>query len=78
MVESLSDVFVTEVSVGSQHCIAVTSDGDVYSWGKNSVHEVNDTGDVVASPVLLQEVSGKGAFSLSCGSFEVHVQCHVV
>lgn len=67
---------MSDVSVGAQHCIALTSNGDVYSWGKNSACEVNDSGDFIPSPVLLQAVSGKGAMSVACGAFEVRVSFH--
>ena len=45
------------------------------SVGKNSSGEVNASGDNVNIPVLVEEASGIGAVSISCGAFEV---CAVV
>ena len=59
------------MNVGNQHCLALTSEGDVYAWGKNSFGEVNENCEIVAEPILLHEMSGKGAVSVCCGSYEV-------
>ena len=71
LVDCLSGSTVVDVSVGAQHCLALTDTGDVFSWGKNSCGEVDGSGDVVPCPTLIKEVSGKGAISVACGAFEV-------
>lgn len=74
LVDYLSESTLIDISVGAQHCLALTDTGDVYSWGKNSCGEVDGSGDVVLCPTLIKEVSGEGAFSIACGAFEVSLQ----
>lgn len=73
LVEGLADVVVTDVSVGAQHCVALTDDGNVYAWGKNSSFEVNESGDIISSPLMIEAASGKGALSIACGASEVSI-----
>lgn len=62
---------VVDVAAGSQHCLVLTDDGDLYSWGKNSNGEVDGSGDSVSLPRKISELSGRGAVSIACGAFEV-------
>ena len=71
LIQALEDHTVTDVSIGMQHCMALTSEGMVFAWGKNSAGEVNGSDDIVSEPVLIEEVSGKGTVAISCGANEV-------
>lgn len=76
LIEKLAKFNIIDVSIGNQHCMALTDKGDVYAWGKNSVGEVNASCDIVSEPVLLPEMSAKGAVSVSCGAFEVCINSY--
>ena len=41
-VQGLEDVVVTQLSLGYYFGLALTSDGDVYGWGKNDVYQLGD------------------------------------
>ena len=71
LIEGLSDAVVSDISVGAQHCVALTADSDVYAWGKNSSFEVNESGDIISSPLMIEAASGKGALLIACGASEV-------
>lgn len=62
---------VVDVSIGAQHCLALTSEGKVFGWGKNTCGEVNESEDIVSEPTLIEVVSGKNTVGISCGAFEV-------
>lgn len=71
LIEGLSETVVSDISVGAQHCVALTTDSDVYAWGKNSSFEVNESGDIISSPLMIEAASGKGALLIACGASEV-------
>ncbi|XP_019851476.1 PREDICTED: E3 ubiquitin-protein ligase HERC2-like [Amphimedon queenslandica] len=73
LIEGLSETVVSDVSVGAQHCVALTTDSDVYAWGKNSSFEVNESGDIISSPLMIEAASGKGALLIACGASETFV-----
>ena len=39
-VKGLEDKFIEQISCGSNHAMALTSDGEVYSWGLNFVGQL--------------------------------------
>ena len=69
--DALANHRVVDIAVGSQHCLALTSTGDVYGWGKNSNGEVETSGDAVPIPKVIKEASKVGVVYLACGSHEV-------
>ena len=42
MIEDLSDVKVVQICCGAYHTMALTSDGDVFSWGYNTFAQLGD------------------------------------
>ena len=40
MAQGLEDKYIDKVSCGSNHVLALTSDGQVYSWGLNFVGQL--------------------------------------
>ncbi len=74
-VQALSKYHVTDAAVGSQHCLALTSTGDIYGWGKNTSGEVNSSGKVVSLPKLIPEASKQGVVYIACGADESFACC---
>lgn len=73
-VDALSEQVIVDIAVGSQHCLALTANGDLFGWGKNTSGEVNPCVEAASLPVYIPEASGRGASSIACGAFEV--KCH--
>lgn len=60
LVETLKSIFVVDVSAGSSHSAAITSDGDLYTWGLGEYGRLGH-GDVntVTKPKHVSVVSKK-------------------
>lgn len=60
---------VIQISVGLNHCCALTRSGSVLTWGGNSKHQLGD-GDITSScvPRSLKELRHRPIVSISCGS----------
>jgi alpha-tubulin suppressor-like RCC1 family protein len=59
IVDSLRDVNIVAISAGYQHSLAVTSDGEVYSWGWNIAGQLGDgTLNSRTTPAVVQALSG--------------------
>ncbi len=71
LITALEGHVISDVSVGAQHCLALTTEGMVFGWGKNTSGEVNGSNDVVNEPILIEEVSGRDTVGVSCGAYEV-------
>jgi len=46
------DSQIVQISAGSQHCVALTATGTVYSWGNNHSGQVRDLSFRLLSPHL--------------------------
>ena len=62
---------INDVSIGAQHCLALTIEGKVFGWGKNTSGEVDGSDDIVNEPILIEAVSGRDTVGVSCGAYEV-------
>lgn len=70
------DVFsgkrIVDVAVGSIHCLAVTEDGEVYSWGKNEQGQLGDTSNhAKAEPTVIATLDSKEITGVACGPSQV-------
>ena len=70
-VEALSDCKVVDIAIGTQHCLVLTSLGDVLGWGKNSNKEVDALADAIPIPSVISKASKQGVVYISCGAQEV-------
>ena len=68
---------VTHVDIGLQHCIARTSDGDVYTWGAGERGQLGDGRAVTScTPVLVsflknvKAIDVRAGFQFSCAVLE--------
>ncbi|XP_078139120.1 putative E3 ubiquitin-protein ligase HERC3 isoform X2 [Centroberyx gerrardi] len=67
--EALCHIPVSQVACGSQHSVALTKDGQVYTWGQNSRGQlgVGKKKPSVGSPQLLNSLSANPLVQISAG-----------
>ncbi|XP_037935505.1 probable E3 ubiquitin-protein ligase HERC2 [Teleopsis dalmanni] len=71
LIGSLQHVFVKKVAVnsGGKHCLALTTDGEVYSWGEGEDGKLGHGSRMSYDrPKLIDELSGCGIIDIACGS----------
>ena len=73
LISTLANEKVVDVAVGSDHCLALTEDGDLYGWGKNSNGEVTTSCEPVCVPTLIENVPKNSVTYVSCGASHVSV-----
>lgn len=72
VIEAFSDKKIVDVAVGSVHCLAVTEDGEVYSWGRNEQGQLGDTSNVARTePTLIAALDSKEITGVACGPSQV-------
>lgn len=63
---------VVDIAVGSTHCLALTDDGEVHSWGSNDKLQHFDTLFYnKKQPKALPGLNSKHIVGISCGSGQV-------
>ncbi|KAL1491483.1 hypothetical protein ABEB36_012074 [Hypothenemus hampei] len=71
LVESLEDKKIVSISIGVAHCLALTSDGKVYGWGKNESKQIADTNEIfVQQPRLTDSLNGHRVIGITCGPIQ--------
>jgi alpha-tubulin suppressor-like RCC1 family protein len=65
-VSGMDAVAVESVDLGDGHCVAITDNGDMWSWGKGSRGQLGH-GQLQDSSVPLLHSSGEFWASVSCG-----------
>jgi len=66
---ALSEKKIVQVSCGNHHCLALASDGEVFSWGQNNAGQVGSgstTGQSVPRRVL-SAIGGLKVVAVACG-----------
>lgn len=71
-IEGLSGKKIVDIAVGSMHTLAVTDEGEVFSWGRNDQGQLAD-GAVAskADPSLMTCLEGKHIIGVACGPAQV-------
>lgn len=65
---SLSQKTIRFIASGSEHCLAIAATGEVYTWGNGRSGQLgNGFLGFGYTPILVQALDGKGAFSGACG-----------
>ncbi|KMQ90034.1 rcc1 and btb domain-containing protein 1 [Lasius niger] len=72
-VADLSEKRIVDIACGSDHFLALTSDGRVYAWGKNKSGQIGNGfytySDDYSSPTQVKhELEGKKIVHIACGS----------
>ncbi|XP_037324635.2 E3 ubiquitin-protein ligase HERC2 [Pungitius pungitius] len=69
LVEKLQDLDIVKVYCGSQFSVALTKDGQVYTWGKGDNQRLgHGTDEHVRYPKLLDSLQGKKVVDVAVGS----------
>jgi E3 ubiquitin-protein ligase HERC2 len=71
LIESLQHVFIKKVAVnsGGKHCLALSSDSEVFSWGEGEDGKLgHGNRDSYDRPKLIEALSGLGVIDIACGS----------
>uniref|UniRef100_A0AAY4E4M2 E3 ubiquitin-protein ligase HERC2 n=1 Tax=Denticeps clupeoides TaxID=299321 RepID=A0AAY4E4M2_9TELE len=69
LVEKLQDLDIVKVCCGSQFSVALTKDGQVYTWGKGDNQRLgHGTDEHVRYPKLLDSLQGKKVVDIAVGS----------
>lgn len=71
LIESLQHVFIKKVAVnsGGKHCLALSSDHEVFSWGEGEDGKLgHGNRDSYDRPKLIEALSGLGVADIACGS----------
>lgn len=72
VIEAFSGKKIIDVAVGSVHSLAVTEDGEVYSWGRNEQGQLGDTSNIArAEPALIAALESKEITGVACGPAQV-------
>ncbi|XP_014229715.1 RCC1 and BTB domain-containing protein 1-like isoform X2 [Trichogramma pretiosum] len=66
---NLNDKIVTSIACGSHHSVAITDEGEVYSWGQNNCGQVSSgiSSNQAAPRKVNSALSGKVVVSVACG-----------
>lgn len=68
---------IVDVAVGSTHCLALTDDGEVHSWGSNDKLQHFDTlFSNKKQPKALPGLNAKHIVGISCGPGQVMPNCN--
>lgn len=71
LVESLEGKHISTLSLGSSHVLALTSEEEVYGWGKNDYGQVNSNGPpFVHQATLINCLKGKNVIGITCGPMQ--------
>lgn len=74
MIEAFCSKKIVDFAVGSFHCLAVTEDGELYSWGQNEQGQLGDTSCTArAEPTLISTIASKEITGVACGPAQVGV-----
>lgn len=71
LIESLQHVFIKKVGVnsGGKHCLALSSDSEVFSWGEGEDGKLgHGNRDSYDRPKLIESLSQLGIVDIACGS----------
>ncbi|XP_048453850.1 E3 ubiquitin-protein ligase HERC2 [Rhincodon typus] len=69
LIEKLQDLDIIKVRCGSQFSVAITKDGQIYTWGKGDTQRLgHGTEEHVRYPKLLECLQGKKVIDVAVGS----------
>ncbi|KAF5273445.1 hypothetical protein FQA39_LY07462 [Lamprigera yunnana] len=68
VIESLADKKIICVSLGSCHALALTTQGEVYGWGKNDSKQLcNSDENYIQQPILIETLQHQQITEIFCG-----------
>ncbi|XP_066141939.1 E3 ubiquitin-protein ligase HERC2 isoform X1 [Euwallacea fornicatus] len=71
LVEALTGKKVVSLSIGTAHCLALTSEGEVLGWGKNENRQIDDSSEVfIQQPRTIEALKGSRILGIACGPIQ--------
>ncbi|KAG5897066.1 hypothetical protein JTB14_025882 [Gonioctena quinquepunctata] len=70
LLESIQHVYIKKIAVnsGGKHCLALTADNDVYSWGEGDDGKLgHGTRTSCETPKLIEAIQGYEVIDIACG-----------
>uniref|UniRef100_A0A0A9VNP3 HECT-type E3 ubiquitin transferase n=2 Tax=Lygus hesperus TaxID=30085 RepID=A0A0A9VNP3_LYGHE len=70
LIDTLQTVFVKKVAVnsGGKHCLALSAEGDVYSWGEGEDGQLGHGNKSMCDrPCIIEALRGKNVVDIACG-----------
>ncbi|CAH0390181.1 unnamed protein product [Bemisia tabaci] len=70
LIETLQNVFIKKVAVnsGGKHCLALSSEGEVFSWGEGEDGTLgHGNRNTCENPTLIEALVGKEIVNVACG-----------
>ena len=78
IVDGLCGKRVVDIAMGGTHCLALTEDGEVYSWGKNEKGQLGDGFYNSKYELgLVAALEGKNIVGICCGVNQVRDNCNL-
>lgn len=76
LIEALSGVSITDIACGSAHSAAITSSGNLFTWGKGRYGRLGhgDSEDQL-KPKLVEALIGYRVIDVACGSGDAQTLC---
>ncbi|XP_029168900.1 RCC1 and BTB domain-containing protein 1-like [Nylanderia fulva] len=68
-VNILNNKYIVDIACGSSHCLALTEDGQVYTWGRNKCGQIGngDCSDETINLPTQVELEGRKIVHIACG-----------
>ncbi|CAB0009589.1 unnamed protein product [Nesidiocoris tenuis] len=70
LIDTLQTVFIKKVAVnsGGKHCLALSAEGDVYSWGEGEDGQLGHGNKSMCDrPCIIESLRGKNVVDIACG-----------
>lgn len=68
LVESLQDLHIISISLGTAHVLALTIDGKIYGWGKNENKQICESSEMfIQHPRLIDALKCQKSVGIACG-----------
>lgn len=70
LIDTLQTVFIKKVAVnsGGKHCLALSADGEVYSWGEGEDGQLGHGNKSMCDrPCVIEALHGKNVVDIACG-----------
>jgi len=74
LVQALDDIFLQQITCGWSHSVALTSEGEVYTWGNGDHGKLgHGSGKKVSTPQLVEKLVGQKVVRVA--SYNEHTAC---
>ncbi|XP_055628123.1 probable E3 ubiquitin-protein ligase HERC4 isoform X2 [Toxorhynchites rutilus septentrionalis] len=69
MIKTIATKHVVQIASGQFHCLALTNNGELYSWGANGYGQLGQgkTNEKIVNPTLIKSLAGIPIAFIACG-----------